>query len=308
MPDRLPPLNSLRAFEAAARHLNLRKAAEELHVTPAAISHQVKALEDTLGVKLFRRHPRGLALTDHGQASLGKLRMGFDALAEAVTLMRPVAGTRTLCVGAAPSFAAKWLVPRIQRFVSACPDVDLRVTADPHFIDGRLDASNQGTSGADIAIRFGMGRYPDHRADKLFSVAVVPMCSPRLMEGEHPLRTPDDLRHHVLLHDDTIRPEDGGATWRKWLDAAGVHRIDVLRGPHFNHVSLGLDAAIDGMGVVLGYPVLAASDLAAGRLVMPFTLSVPLAYAYYLVSPDSTAQGPAIVAFTEWITAEASSR
>ena len=302
---RLPPLNSLRAFEAAARHLSFRKAAAELHVTPGAISHQIKALEQHLGTPLFKRMARGLELTDAAQGCLGKLREGFDALAEAVELVRARKAVQTITVGAAPSFAGRWLVPRIQRFVAAHPDIDLRVAAGMNFVDDRPDISRPDFDGADIAIRFGTGRYPDFRADKLFSVTAVPMCSPRLLQGHHPLRTPADLRHQVLLHDDTIRSEIGGASWKAWLEAAGVEGVDVTRGPHFNNSSLGLDAAVDGMGVVLSYPVLALADLAGGRLVAPFELSVPLPYSYYLVCPEIAAEQPAIAAFRHWITAEA---
>lgn len=305
MPARLPPLNALRAFEAAARHLSFRKAAEELHVTPAAISHQIKALEENLGVKLFRRVARGLELTGVAEACLMTLREGFDSLAGAVELIRSRTRVRTITVGAAPSFAGKWLVPRIQRFVTAFPDIDVRIAAGMNFVDGRQDASRPEFNDADIAIRFGTGRYPGFRADKLFSVAATPMCSPRLLQGEHPLRRPADLRHHALLHDDTLPFDDGGANWTMWLDAAGVDGVDVTRGPHFNHASLGLDAAIDGMGVVLSYPVLASADLAAGRLVMPFDLSVPLNVAYYVVCPETSADQPAIAAFRQWIFAQA---
>ena len=305
MPDRLPPLNSLRAFEAAARHLSIRKAAGELHVTPAAVSHQIKALEEGLGFKLFRRLPGGLELTEAASAGLSAMRAGFDGLAQAVDLMRAQVHVRTLTVGAAPSFAGKWLVPRIQRFVSAYPDIDLRVSAGMNFIDDRLEGGRPEFASADIAIRFGTGRYEGYRADKLFSVAAVPMCSPRLLQGEHPLRVPADLRHHALLHDDTIRSEDGGASWKTWLEMAGVEGVDATRGPHFSHASMGLDAAVDGVGVVLGYPVLASADLASGKLIIPFALSVPLAYSYYLVSPEAAVGQPAIVAFRNWITAEA---
>lgn len=303
MPARLPPLNALRAFEAAARHLSISKAARELHVTPAAVSHQIRALETGLGIKLFRRLARGLELTGPAQASLSRLRQSFDGLAEAMDLMRVHTAVQTITVGAAPSFAGKWLVPRIQGFVVANPDIDLRVTAGTGFIDGPQGASRPEFDGADIAIRFGTGTYPDYRADKLFSLAALPLCSPRLLCGPHPLRTPADLRHYVLLHDDTIR--DGGVSWKVWLQAAGVQGVDVTRGPHFNHASLGLDAAIDGMGIVLGYPVLASADVVAGKLVMPFDLSVPLAYAYYLVCPQSNVEQPAIAAFRNWITAQA---
>lgn len=307
MPARLPPLTALRAFEAAARHQSFRKAAEELHVTPAAISHQIKALEESLGVKLFRRVARGLELTGLAESSLARLREGFDALAEAVELIRSRTQVRTIKVGAAPSFAGKWLVPRIQGFMAAFPDTDVRIAAGMNFVDGRREASRPEFNGADIAIRFGTGRYPGYRADKLFSVAAAPMCSPRLLQGEHPLRRPADLRHHLLLHDDALALDDGGASWQTWLDAAGVDGVDVTRGPHFNYASLGLDAAIDGVGVVLSYPVLASGDLAAGRLVMPFTLSVPLDVAYYVVCPETSADQPAIAAFRQWIFSQAKS-
>jgi len=305
MPARLPPLNALRAFEAAARHLSISRAAAELHVTPAAVSHQIRALEHSLGIKLFRRLARGLEPTEAAHACLGKLRAGFAAMAEAVDLVRAHTRVQRITVGAAPSFADKWLVPRIHRFVSAYPDIDLRVAAGMNFIDERAEGSRPDFGGADIAIRFGTGDYPDCKAEKLFSVAAVPMCSPRLLRGAHPLRTPADLRHHSLLHDDTIRTEHGGASWEMWLEAAGVQGVDVTRGLHFNHASLGLDAAIDGIGVVLGYPVLAAADIAAGRLLMPFDFGVPLAHAYYLVSAEVDAAQPAIAAFRAWITAEA---
>jgi len=305
MHARLPPLNALRAFEAAARHLSFRKAAEELHVTPAAISHQIKGLEDNLGVKLFRRVARGLELTGVAEACLAKLREGFGALSEAVDVIRSRTPIRTITVGAPPSFAGKWLVPRMQRFVSAYPDIDVRIAAGTTFIDGRHDVSRPEFDDADIAIRFGSGPYPGYRAEKLFSVAAAPMCSPLLLQGEHPLRQPADLRHHALLHDDTLAADDGGASWRIWLEAAGVEGVDVTRGPHFNHASFGLDAAVDGMGVVLSYPVLASADLAAGRLVMPFELSVPLSVAYYVVCPEASAGQPAIAAFSRWIVAQA---
>lgn len=303
--DRLPPLNALRAFESAARLLSFRKAADELHVTPAAISHQIKGLEEHLGIKLFRRKANGLELTRAAQNSVARLRGGFEMLAGAIELIRTDTradtGVSTLVVGAPPSFAAKWLVPRIQHFVSAYPNIDLRVTADSGFIDGQLGVMRHEPQHPHIAIRFGAGRHPGQRVEKLFSVEAVPMCSPRLLAGEFPLRTPADLRHHALLHDDTIHAADGGANWQTWLDAAGEKRVDFTRGPHFNHASLGLDAAIDAMGVVLSYPVLAEADLAAGRLVMPFDIRVPLSNAYFVVCPEYSAESFAVAAFRRWI-------
>lgn len=304
-----PPLNALKAFEAAARHLSFSKAADELHVTPGAISQQIKTLEDFLGVRLFHRLNRALALTQAGQAGLAKLREGFMNLAEGVRQIRGQSSQRSLTVWMAPSFAAKWLVPRLHRFALAHPDIDLRISASSDLIDtvqahSSIPADSFRQHDVDIAIRFGKGEYPGCRVDKLFSVTAVPLCSPRLLaDPEHPLRCPDDLRYHTLLHDDT--PYEGRPDWKSWLKAAGVDGIDVNRGVHFNRVSLALEAAADGQGVVLSMRPLAAADLAAGRLVIPLDLSMPLHYAYYVISLQETATEAKITAFREWLLNEA---
>jgi len=312
MPRPLPPLNALRAFEAAARHRSIRRAALELHVTPAAISQQVKLLEDYLGVLLFQRVNRGLTLTPEAEASVARLREGFDALAGAVELMHAQHSVERVRVGAAPTFAGKWLAPRISGFCSAFPDTDVRIAADARFIDPRQPASDTGFSrpGAggedfDIAIRFGSGAYPGWRVDKLFDVAATPLCSPRLMQGPHPLRSPEDLRHHILLHDDTVSFEQGGIDWNTWLKAAGVRKIDTHRGARFNHAVLALEAALDGAGVVLSYPQLAATDLARGRLIAPFDLELRVDFAYYALSGEDGSVQPRVAAFRDWLIAEA---
>ncbi len=308
MTDHLP-LNALKAFEAAARHLSFSKAAEELHVTPAAISQQIKTLEDLLGVQLFHRLNRALALTQAGQAGLPRLSEGFMKLAEGVRQIRGQSSTCTLTVWVAPSFAAKWLVPRLHRFAMAYSDIDLSISASSDLTDSAqahslIPADSFHRHNVDIAIRFGMGEYSGCRVDKLFSVTAVPLCSPRLLEdADHPLRCPDDLRYHTLLHDDT--PYEGRPDWASWLKAAGVDGIDVNRGVHFNRVSLALEAAADGQGVVLSMRPLAAADLTAGRLVIPFDLSLPLNYAYYVISLKETAAEPKIIAFREWLLSEA---
>lgn len=313
MVRRLPPLNSLRAFEAAARHLSFAKAADELSVTPAAISHQVKALEDHLGMRLFHRRNRAVDLTEAGRAALPKLREGFDQLADAIERVRAFKGIGTLEISAAPSLASRWLTPRLHRFIAAHPDIDVRITASSSLIDVRDDARSVGraapvaspTEEADIAIRFGTGRYPGFRADQLLPVSVTAMCSPRLINGEHPLRTPDDLRHHTLLKDDAAYFAEDGLDWDVWLKAAGASGVDTSRGLQFSHSALALEAAADGLGVVLGNPMLAAADLAAGRLVIPFALSLPSSFAYYLVSAEECCDRPDVVAFRDWLRAEA---
>ncbi len=291
MARRLPPLNALRAFEAAARHLSFTRAAGELHVTQAAISHQVKALEEHLGRRLFRRLNRALLLTDDGQAYLPSVSRAFTLLNKATNDLLTKQAPGPLTVSALPSFAARWLVPRLGRFRHIRPDIDLRI--DP---SGEL--SDFAGGDVDVGIRYGRGKYPGLRADWLMTEDIFPVCSPALQEGAHPLRDPADLEHQVLLHD------DGHGDWRTWLLAAGVDRADPARGPIFTDSSMLIQAAMAGQGVALARGVLAADELAAGRLVRPFTLSLPTEYAYYLVCPEDSAEQPKIAAFREWLLAE----
>lgn len=309
--SRLPPLSALRAFESAARHLSFALAARELHVTPAAISHQIKALEEHLGHRLFRRLKRGLELTRAGQVLLPKLSEGFGRLGEAVEELRSLREEGSLAVSAATSFATRWLAPRLHRFVGAHPDLDVRITASTRLIDPSGDTagpwdilSGSPLEDADIAVRYGTGEYPGFRVDKLLPVQVTPLCSPRLLQGEHPLRTPADLRHHVLIHDN-LRYDDGRLLWDAWFEAAGLPGADTSHGLRFSHAMLALEAAADGLGVALGMPVLAGSDLASGRLVAPLALALPLKFAYYMVSGSDAAERPDVVAFRDWLIAEA---
>jgi LysR family glycine cleavage system transcriptional activator len=308
---RLPPLNALRAFEVAARHLSFAMAAKELHVTPAAISHQVKGLEEHLGHRLFRRLKRGLELTRPGQILLPKLSEGFARLGDAIEEMRDLDEEGSLAVSAATSLASRWLTPRLHRFVSAHPDLDVRIHASTRLIDPKKGdpAGGDGDPAspledADVAIRFGTGDYPGYRVDKLMTVAVTPMCSPRLLEGRRALRLPADLAQQVLIHDN-VTYDDGSALWPTWLAAAGMPGLDSSHGLRFSHAMLALEAAADGMGVALSMPVLAGADLASGRLVAPFALSVPLKFAYYIVSAADTAERADVVAFRDWLLAEA---
>jgi len=308
---RLPPLNALRAFETAARHLSFAMAAKELHVTPAAISHQVKGLEEHLGHRLFRRLKRGLELTRAGQILLPKLSEGFTRLADAIEDMRGLDEEGTLSVSAATSFATRWLAPRLHRFVGAHPELDVRINASTRLIDPSRDEAGAGDAlagspveDADIVVRFGTGDYPGFRVDQLLPVSVTPMCSPRLAAGEHPLRTPADLKHHVLIHDN-VSYDDGRGLWDAWFEAAGMPGIDTSHGLRFSHAMLALEAAADGMGVALSMPVLAGSDLASGRLVAPLKLSLPLKFGYYIVSGADTAERADVAAFRDWLLAEA---
>lgn len=300
MKRQLPPLNALRAFEAAGRHLSFLKAAEELGVTPAAVSHQVKALEAYCGAPLFRRLTRALLLTDAGQAALPLLRDGFDTLADAAAGMRRHEDTPLLTVSVAPSFAAKWLVPRLDGFRAAYPDYDIRVDATDRVIDFAKES-------ADVAIRYGAGKYLGLRADCLMREVSSPVCSPRLLEGQYPLRVPADLRHHTLLHVEWKREDEAAPNWRMWLLAAGARDVDSSRGQRFNQESMVVQAAVEGHGVALASNVLTADDVAAGRLVRPFDLSLadPLDFSYYVVYPEEAVDRPKVAAFRAWVIAEA---
>ncbi|MBA3902317.1 MAG: LysR family transcriptional regulator [Rhodocyclaceae bacterium] len=310
---RLPPLNALRAFEASARYLSFKKAAEELHVTPAAVSHQIKALEEYLGMPLFRRLTRALELTEEGRAMLPKLQEGFECLAAAVERTRHHKTGGVLTVSAPPSFAARWLMPRLQRFTGAHADIELRLSTSLATIDGRDGAPAESEqldlrdAGSDVEIRFGSGRYGGRRTDRIFGVSYVAVCSPLLLKGMRPLRTPKDLRHHVLIHDDTIPDADQRLSWEEWLRAAGETGVDATRGPHFSNAGLAIEAAMDGLGVALALRPLAAADVAAGRLAILFDIAVPSPYAYWLVCPEATAERPAVAAFRDWLLAEAKS-
>ncbi len=290
---KLPPLNALRAFEAAARHLSFTRAAEELHVTQAAVSHQVKSLEDYLGIKLFRRFNRSLLLTDEGQSYLPGLTKAFDLMDDATRRLAKKEAGGALTVSVLPSFAARWLVARLGRFRRAHPEVDLRV--DPNA--GLADFAH---GDVDVGIRYGKGIYPGLRSDRLMAEDIFPVCSPVLLEGEHPLRLPEDLAHHTLLHD------DGHGDWRTWLLANEVENVDPLRGTVFTDSSVLIEAAKRGQGVALARSVLAGDELEAGTLVRPFgNQSVPADYAYYIVCPEDTADLPKIKAFREWLLKEA---
>lgn len=314
MPGHPIPLNALRAFEAAARHLSFKKAAQELFVTPAAISHQIKLVESSLGVTLFHRLTRAITLTSAGNVLLPRLSDGFARIAQAVEQVRAYENDATLTVNAPPSFAAKWLMPRLQRFISSHPEIDIRIIASMRFVESHphdaalhLTGRDTGPLDADIDIRFGNGNYPQCRADLLFRLSVTPLCSPKLIDGIRPLRKPSDLRHHLLLHDDTQFGRDNRPDWVQWLKNVGADEVDPSRGLHFNHTMLGLEAAIDGLGVVLSSKELAARDVDAGRLVAPFDYSMVLPDSYYLVSAENAAIRPKIAAFRNWLLEEAGS-
>ena len=295
MARRLPPLKALPDFEAAARHLSFTKAADELHVTHGAVSRQVKALEEHLGVTLFRRLNRTLLLTDEGQAYVAVVRELLERLAEATDRLKKRDERGGLTVSTSGSFAIKWLVPRLARFRTAHPEIDVRLQANDALIDFARDD-------VDIAIRYGRGQYPGLKAERLMTEDFVPVCSPALLKGPHPLRTPEDLRHYALLHEEGTQ-----INWRMWLMAAGVEGVDPTRGPIYSHSSMVMVAAINGEGVALGRAALIAEDLAAGRLVKPFDLALAAEWAYYVVYPPRALARPKVAAFRNWLLEETAS-
>jgi LysR family glycine cleavage system transcriptional activator len=310
---RLPPLNALRVFEAAARHLSFKEAANELSITQAAVSHQIKSLEDYLGVQLFKRAGRGVQLTEAARAALPRLRDGFDALAAAVETIHVRADETDLQITAPPVFTARWLMPRLANFQKEEPKIDVRVVALSKMVDaGALDSAalvsnldlRSDTSG--VEIHLGAGDYPGHRADRLFGVSTVAVASPELVKGEPPIRDPADLAHQTLLHDDAMDLVAQGHAWQKWLEEAGVgDQVDGTRGPHFSSNILSLEAASQKLGIALALRPLVDADLASGRLCAPFKVELKPRSAYYLVCPEVIADRPAVVAFRKWLLKQA---
>jgi len=310
---RLPPLNALRVFEAAARHLSFKDAANELSITQAAVSHQIKSLEDYLGVQLFKRAGRGVQLTEAARACLPKLREGFESLAAAVEMIHLRADETDLQITAPPVFTARWLMPRLADFAKREPKIDVRVVSSSKMVDaGALDSASitsnldlrSDTSG--VEIHLGAGDYPGYRADRLFGVSTVVVASPELVKGSPPIREPADLASHTLLHDDAMDLVAHGHAWEKWLEVAGVaDQVDGTHGPHFSSNILSLEAASQKLGVALALRPLVDADIASGRLCAPFKVELKPQSAYYLVCPEVIAERPAVAAFRKWLLQQA---
>lgn len=292
MGRRLPPLNALRAFEAAARHLSFTKAAEELGITPSAISHQIRGLEAHLGVRFFRRASRSLMLTDEGQSYLPALRDAFDGIHAATSRLAARTATGPLTVSLLSSFAVRWLIPRLRRFQVSQPEIEVRLSTAARPVDFRRED-------IDCAIRHGRGQWPGLAADLLLAEDLFPVCSPKLLEGSHPLKAPHDLAHHSLFHI-AMRRDD----WRVWLNAVGIADIDPERGPVFENSDLALRAAAEGLGVAIASSALVEDDLEKGRLVAPFDVRLPTDSGYYFVVPEDRRGQPKIAAFRAWLLEE----
>lgn len=294
---RLPSLNSLRAFEASARHLSFTKAADELFVSPAAVSQQVRLLEDFLNVVLFNRVKGRLVLTDRGRESLPRVTEAFDELSEVILGLRSAEHKGVLTVNVAPSLATKWLIPRLNRFQHAFPDIDLRIVTTDDLVDFHKGA-------IDVAICYGNRHYSGLPTQMLLPIRVFPVCSPALLSDRHPIRTMADLRFHTLLHF-LLADYEGCPTWKMWLQAASVSGVEWWRGPQFSHSSLMLDAAVAGQGVALAKEPLAQFDLRSGALATLSDVSLPAEFAYHLVATREGARSPKVRCFVDWIMFEA---
>jgi LysR family glycine cleavage system transcriptional activator len=292
MRPRLPPLNSLKAFEAAARHESFTRAAEELCVTQGAVSQQVKALEAGLGIKLFNRERQRLIITEAGRDYLTVVRDALDRIAVGTERLLQRQSAGVLTVSTSPDFAAKWLVHRLGNFAEAHPEIDLRVSATLHHVDFAREE-------VDLAVRHGDGNWPGLDPVQLSAEQSFAICSPKLLSGRRKLRRPADLLKFPLLH------LDNREDWKRWLRAAGVDDAEVTHGPVLNRVSMVIDAAINGQGVALARTTLAAWDLINGRLVRPFPDALPLSKTYWILCPKATSNLPKIVTFRNWLLAEA---
>ncbi|MEJ0016906.1 MAG: transcriptional regulator GcvA [Acetobacteraceae bacterium] len=288
----LPSLNGLRAFEAAARHLSFTRAAAELNVTQTAISHLIRRLEEQLGVPLFVRRNRALVLTREAQSYLPAVAGAFDDLRRATDRLRRAERDGLLTVSTTASLAAKWLVSRVAAFQDANPGIEVRITTSAHLVDFQREE-------VDMAVRYGRGNWPGLRTDWLMAEDMFPVCSPALLNGERPLRSPQDLEHHTLLHA-TVSRED----WQLWLTAAGLPvSLASRRGLSFDQGFMAIEAAVDGLGIALGRTRFAEADIAAGRLVVPFDVVLPADAGFYIVTPEATADAPKIALFREWLMA-----
>lgn len=299
MPRSLPPLTALRAFEAAARLSSFTKAARELHVTPAAVSHQIRGLEKFLGVTLFRRTTRRLELTDQGRIAAELFREGFDKLARGVSQLRADEAGASLTLSVTTAFATRWLVPRLGRFARRCPGIDLKIRAGTQPVDFDQDD-------IDVAVRIGRGGVAGATTIPLFGESVAPLASPAFIR-QHGLRRAADLARSPLLHDDSMRRVGRPTRWSEWLAAAKVRNVDVGHGMHFDDGHLVLQAAAGGRGVALGRLVYALDDLDARRLRMPFGPVLDLDVQYYLLIPEARAKEPSIAAVRAWFIQEAES-
>jgi LysR family transcriptional regulator, glycine cleavage system transcriptional activator len=291
----MPALNALRAFEAIARHLSFARAADELHVTPAALSHQIRGLEQEVGVSLFHRRTRAIELTEAGRLIYPGIHAGFQSLRNAIGQIERARDHNVLVISATPGLVAKWLMPRLWRFLHAHPDIDPRVSASFKLADFAAD-------GVDVAIRLSKGIPADLYDEKLFDDSMLPVCSPRLVEQG--LRGAADLPRFPLIHYDIETAMQVSPVWTDWFAVAGLEGVDGTRGLRVSAADHALEAAVAGAGVALSHKLIASDDLHSGRLVMPFGPELPLRSGYHFVCPKGYETRPMVRAFRDWLFAE----
>jgi LysR family glycine cleavage system transcriptional activator len=294
MRPRLPPLNALKAFEAAARHESFTRAADELCVTQGAVSQQVKTLEAELAIKLFNRERQRLVITEAGRDYLAVIRDALDRIAMGTERLLQRQNAGVLTVSTSPDFAAKWLVHRLGHFAEANTGIDLRVSATLHHVDFAREE-------VDLAVRHGDGNWPGHDTVKLCAEQLFAVCSPKLLTGRRRLSRTADILKAPLIH------TESRTDWTRWLQAAGIAEAQVTHGPVLNRASMAIDAAINGQGIALARTTLAAWDLINGRLVRPFEEALRLSKCYWIICPKATASLPKIATFREWLLTEAAS-
>ena len=297
--NRLPPLKSLQAFEAAGRHLSFTEAARELNVTPGAVSQQIRLLEEFLEIKLFKRLNRVIVLTDTGQLFLPLISNGFEQFSDAVSQLRQTRSEGPLTITSAPSFVAKWLIPRLARFKSRHPDIDVRIDTSDRLVDFMHED-------IDVGIRFGDGEYPELDTIFLFSFDLIPVCSPLLIDQGGGLERVSDLKNYTLLHSNYDELDPGWPDWAMWLKVVEADDVDADHGIYFNQSDLLFQATLEGQGVALLANVMAEPEIAAGKLVQPFSARLPVKLNYHLVTSPQKARIAKVAAFSEWILAESS--
>ena len=293
---KLPPLNSIRAFEAAARHLSFKEAAEELFVTPAAISYQIKTLESYLGVRLFIRENRSILLTPAAQRCLIDIKEGFELIANGIEKAQANPYSGILNISAAPAFTIKWLAPKLHNFMELHPSIDARIIAGMKFVDLQNEH-------IDAAVRFGPMEDKNLYTEKLIEDSLLPLCSPSLLTGQYSLNNSSNIKHHTLIYDDSLKSFPAQPSWQDALNHGGInHQLGSQRCIRFNHAEHAIQAAIDGSGLLLGRRVLCTPDIQAGRLVCPFlNCEIPLNAVHYFACIKEKANHPTICAFLEWI-------
>ncbi len=289
MNRKFPPLHALQSFEVASRVLSFTRAAEELHVTPAAVSHRIKTLEERLGLSLFRRENNRILLTDGGEAYISAVREALEMIADATARITEPDRSSALSLSLLPTFTVRWLIPRLGTFQRFYPSIEVRLSTSYRAVDFAREAY-------DAAVRYGQGTWDGLKSYRLFNEELVPVCSPKLVRGPNPLRRPEDLARFTLLHSATC-PEN----WSIWLGAAGAPNLESEGGLRFDSCLLTLQAAQDGLGIVAANREYVALDLSAGRLVAPFDFTVRKDAGWYFVCPEATTQEPKIVAFRNWL-------